>query len=376
VVTGRSCSVDCRDGIRVADDLIPVGLRIALRNAVGGWGPYTVREIDDLFNAYGFVDKDDQVEDAGGVRRTLAAAYQARIDFRSADHARRFLDLVDEVLEHYPEDTAEPDPIGAKLRRELQRAGIERNDRGRLELPGAGADAVESLEEATDGVWTPDRIRIFVSHTSSYRQEVGQLAAELDRFAFSCFVAHDAIEPTRQWQDVIELALGTCDVLIAYVTPDFAASRWTDQEVGWALGRGVVVIPIKAGADPYGFFGAYQALAVPEGQRLWETAVAVTRAISVAVFRKQRPGAARLLPRLTDLVVEAFCRSSSFEATRRRYELISLIPRSAWNDEHLARLEKAMVENSQIRDGVLQLPGPRPAPEAIAELVARVRARD
>lgn len=354
-------------------DFIPIGIRIALRNAVGGWGPFTVREIDDLFNSYGFVDRDDTVEDAGGARRPRAAAYQASIDFGSPEHARRFLDLVDEVLEHYPEDAPEPDPVGGKLRRELRRAGISRSASGRLELAGAAEEAAEKLEAATEGVWTPDRIRIFVSHTSGHRSEVGQLAAELDRFAFSCFVAHDAIEPTRQWQEVIELALRTCDLLIAYVTPDFNESKWTDQEVGWALARGIVVIPLNVGADPYGFFGAYQALSVPDGQRVWETAIAVARAISIAVFRKQRPGAARLVPRMADLVVEAFCRSSSFEATRRRYELLTLVPRSALNEEHFTRLEQAIGENSQIREGVLQLPGPRPAPEAVAELIARTR---
>ena len=191
-------------------ELIPLGVRIALRNAVGGWGPFTVREIDDLFNSHGFVERDDQLEDAGGARRTRAAAYQAKIDFGSSEQARRFLDLVDEVLEHYPEDAPEPDPVGGKLRRELRRAEIGRNASGRLELAGGAAEAAESLEAATVGVWTPNRIRVFVSHTSGHRNEVAQLAAELDRFAFSCFVAHDAIEPTRQWQEVIELALRTC----------------------------------------------------------------------------------------------------------------------------------------------------------------------
>lgn len=357
----------------MAGELIPLAVRIALRNAVGGWGPYTVREIDDLFNSYGFIDRQEDIPDAGGARRTAAEAYQARADFTSPEDARRYLELVDEVLEHYPEDAAEPDPAGQKLRRELRRVGITRGASGRLTLPGAATEAAYNLEQATEGVWTPERIRVFMSHTNSHKSEVGQLAKELDRFAFSCFVAHDAIEPTLQWQEVIELALRTCDVSVAYVTPDFSQSRWTDQEVGWALGREIIVIPLKVGADPYGFFGAYQALPIRDGQRPWETAVAVARAIAIAVFREQRPAASRLLGRMTDLVVEAFCRSSSFESTRRRYELLTLIPRSAWKEEHFVRLETAVRENSQIREGVLQLPEPRLAPEAIANLIAQLR---
>ena len=80
----------------MARDLIPLGVRIALRNAVGGWGPYAVREIHDLFNSYGFIERAEDLEDAGGARRTTAEEYQARIDFRSPDQARRYLELVDE----------------------------------------------------------------------------------------------------------------------------------------------------------------------------------------------------------------------------------------------------------------------------------------
>lgn len=35
-------------------ELIPLAVRIALRNAVGGSGPFTVREIDDLFRSHEF----------------------------------------------------------------------------------------------------------------------------------------------------------------------------------------------------------------------------------------------------------------------------------------------------------------------------------
>jgi hypothetical protein len=352
-------------------DLISTGVRIALRNAVGGWGPYNVREIHDLFNSYGFIERDSDVDDAGGERRTTAEAYHARIDFSSPDQARRYLELVDEVLEHYPEDAAEQSTVGIKLRQQLGRSRINRGPNGGLQLPEAEAEAAQALEAATEGIWTPQRIRVFISHTAKHRGEVGRLAEELNSFAFSCFVAHDAIEPSRQWQEVIELALRTCDVLVAYVTPDFSASKWTDQEVGWALGRETVVIPVQVGVDPYGFFGAYQAVAAREGERPWEIAVAIARAISVAVFRRQRPGAARMIDPMANAVVEAFCTSASFESTRRRFDLLSLVPRDAWTKNHFASLEQAAETNSQIREAVLA--ARQPAPDAIRELITTLR---
>lgn len=352
-------------------DLIPLAVRIALRNAVGGWGPYSVREIHDLFNSHGFTERSDDIEDAGGERRTTAERYHAAIDWSSPDQARRYLDLIDEVLDNYPDKADEPDPVGTRLRLALRNAQIDRGPSGRLQLPEAETEAAEALEAATEGIWTPERIRVFASHVSTHRHQVGELAYELNRFAFSCFVAHDAIEPSRAWQEVIELALGTCDVFLAYVTPNFHESDWTDQEVGWALGRDVVVVPLKVGADPYGFFGTYQALAVSENQRPSEIATAVARAIAIAIFRQQRRGASRLVEPMANAVVEAFCISRSFESTRRRFELLRLVPRERWTDDHVKRLREAAVENSQIREAVLV--GGKSVPEAVEELVSGLR---
>jgi hypothetical protein len=327
------------------DDLIPLQVRIALRNGVGGWAPYTAREIDELFNSYGFIDHDPDVPDAGGVRRTAAESNQARINFASTEEARQYLRLVEEVLQNYPdEDPANRNSPGQRPRLALRRAGIARGDGGQLDLPGTAAAATAALDEATENLWRPERTRLFISHTSAHRAEVGAIAAELNRFAFSCFVAHDQIEPSREWQDVIERALRSCDVLLAYVTPDFAASNWTDQEVGWALGRELVILPLKVGADdPYGFFGAYQALPIRSDQKPPEIATAVSRSISLAIFGGQRQGASRLIPRMTKTVVEAFCTSRSFDTSVRRFELLRHIPRSARNDDHVARVRRALV---------------------------------
>ena len=50
------------------------------------------------------------------------------------------------------------------------------------------------------------------------------------------------------------------DAFAALMTDDFHDSDWTDQEVGFALARGVPVIAVKLGRDPYGFLGKFQAL--------------------------------------------------------------------------------------------------------------------
>jgi TIR domain len=66
------------------------------------------------------------------------------------------------------------------------------------------------------------------------------------------------IKPNRDWQNEIEKALNSMDCLIALLTPTFHESYWTDQEIGFALGRNVPIISVRIGKDPYGFIGKLQ----------------------------------------------------------------------------------------------------------------------
>lgn len=89
---------------------------------MGGWGPYSVREICNLFEDREFYETADGVVEQG-MRRTAAAEYLDLIDWGNGGQRRRLLDLIDEVLTHYPVSEGEPDRSeGARLRRALSRA--------------------------------------------------------------------------------------------------------------------------------------------------------------------------------------------------------------------------------------------------------------
>lgn len=75
-------------------------------------------------------------------------------------------------------------------------------------------------------------------------------------------IAHQDIEPSREWQAEIEAALASMHILVALVEPGFRESSWTDQEVGFALGREVEVIPLLAGQIPHGFIAKIQGIQV------------------------------------------------------------------------------------------------------------------
>ena len=116
-------------------------------------------------------------------------------------------------------------------------------------------------DDVSTRIWGDEGyFRLFLSHISRYKAEAAALKDDLRLFGVSCFVAHKDIEPLKEWQDEIELALASMDALAALLTPGFHESLWTDQEVGFAYARQVQILPLRLGLDPYGFLGKFQAL--------------------------------------------------------------------------------------------------------------------
>ena len=109
-------------------------------------------------------------------------------------------------------------------------------------------------------IWGTGHVRVFLSHKAKHKVQTSQLKAWLGICGLACFVAHEDIEPTEEWQREIEYALQSMDALVALITEDFHQSNWTDQELGIALGRGVPVIAVCLGKDPYGLIGKNQGL--------------------------------------------------------------------------------------------------------------------
>jgi hypothetical protein len=102
--------------------------------------------------------------------------------------------------------------------------------------------------------------RLFISHISTHKDKATRLKDCLTRWGISGFVAHEDIHPTLEWQHEIEKALTTMDAFLSMHTPGFSQSIWTQQEIGYAVGRGIKIIPFKMGEDPTGFISKWQAL--------------------------------------------------------------------------------------------------------------------
>lgn len=82
------------------------------------------------------------------------------------------------------------------------------------------------------------QLRIFMSHLAEHRDFVGRAGSRLALYGVEPFVAHDAIEPSLEWQQVIEAALTDCDAMAVFLhAASLKASGATKRSDGpWAAG--------------------------------------------------------------------------------------------------------------------------------------------
>lgn len=124
-----------------------------------------------------------------------------------------------------------------------------------------GSPQALTLATAPPDIWAENkRFRLFISHVSKDKLHATRLRECLLLYGIQGFVAHEDIHPTKAWQNQIERGLFSMHAMVAVHTLGFAASHWTQQEVGVAVGRGVPIISIRFGEDPVGFISKHQAL--------------------------------------------------------------------------------------------------------------------
>ena len=192
--------------------------------------------------------------------------------------------------------------------------------------------------DAIERIWGEDGFRLFLSHVSQHKKPVAELKDTLARFGVRAFVAHEDIQPTQDWQSEIETALDTMHGLAAILTPESKDSDWTDQEVGYGLGRGIKTIAVQAGRLPYGLLARQQALVAD----LDKVDLMARRIVSILVKDPSTQ------PRVRDALVEALVCSSCWANTKLVVaELESIGTVTAQNAD---RIRLALSENSQVSE--------------------------
>ena len=202
-----------------------------------------------------------------------------------------------------------------------------------VEVGGAVIPSQGQAEQTADQSKT---FRIFISHLSTHQSYAGQVQKAFESYGLSSFVAHKDVEATEEWREVIDLELRSCDALVALMHPDFHESDWTDQEIGYVMGRRKPAIAVNFGQAPYGFIGKFQALYGGD-----KSATQIVDALIPKLIAHPDTKVA-----MCRAIVRKFADSGSFaESTRLLGVLESL---TYWDDQMAEHLKWARKNNSQV----------------------------
>lgn len=144
--------------------------------------------------------------------------------------------------------------------------------------------------------------------------------------------------------------------MVVFLHEGFSASKWCDQEVGFALACRVPVLPISIDLVPYGFLGRFQTLKA-KYKRAQEVADGIID------WLVETPSAQEAM---TEGLVTALVGSQSYHRTRRLMALLEKLPR--FTPEQLTRLDTAARKNNQVSEAVV---GASMAPKLIQQLIAK-----
>lgn len=115
--------------------------------------------------------------------------------------------------------------------------------------------------------------------------------------------------------------------------PGFKDSDWCAQEVGYALGRKVDIIPLRAGLDPFGFFGKYQGIPIKG-----KTPEIVANEIARLLLKK---------PKHRDKCIQSLGKALSTHDSGKKIQLIELLDEwTVASDEQI----KNLLENSHLSE--------------------------
>ncbi len=191
-------------------------------------------------------------------------------------------------------------------------------------------------------------IPAFLSYSHQDRRLAGLIKGTFDYYGFDTFLAHEDLQPSGEWQEIILRKLKECLVFLPLLTDSFAKSDWTDQETGIAVALGKIIVPMKLTINPYGFISRYQAQSfagAASGGSLFPPVIAEACWNIVKTLASQK----KLAAGVRDGVIAAFGGSGSFREAATNVGKLQLL--EPFSDQQLNEIIRVSSENNQIYHG-------------------------
>lgn len=177
---------------------------------------------------------------------------------------------------------------------------------------------------------------MFISHLASKKKFAGAISDELATIGIQRFVEHDAIDLSLEWRAEIERALRTTHAFVGPAHPGFSTSYWTQQEVGWAVGRAIPLFLVRLGEDPRGFPAKFQ-----DPSMVWCDARQVVTAVAMWLSQDAIVG-----PTVMSRLMSEVRNARSFKDTEAAALCIGKMGRLSTS--LLDELEQSYLSNSQL----------------------------
>ena len=85
--------------------------------------------------------------------------------------------------------------------------------------------------------------QVFVSHAPADLETVQELFTSIRNMPFGVYIAMEEVEPGRSRHN-LEGRIRNSDVLVAVLTERAATNQWVNQEIGYAIAKGIPVVPL------------------------------------------------------------------------------------------------------------------------------------
>ncbi len=282
----------------------------------------------------------EQTEEHDVTRNSRTRVYGHDVLFFLPDHVFKQLELKKEksCREKIRRDLNECKSLEDEFFNEVFFEVEDENDREYQHA--VSLDKRPQVEPDTLSIWQPGRIRLFVSHRDRHKKKAKELAEALEGYGMSAFLAHDRIEVTATWQNEILKGLDTMEIMLVFATDDLHDSEWTNQEIGFALCRGIPILSLKLqNADPKGFIRDKQAL---RGD-LQDPAASAPRIYKLVAKKLDNKD------RLQSALISAFISSSCFEEAKKRFQRLNKAVDSI-SEEEAQRIIDGFKENDQLHN--------------------------
>lgn len=179
-------------------------------------------------------------------------------------------------------------------------------------------------------------LAVFISYSHRDKQHAGAVKSVLSsELGADCFLAHEDLRVSDEWKRCIERELRRCEVFVALLSEYFKASNWAPQELGFALARRVLIIPISLdGTLPFGFSEHLQAERMPP---------TIGMAFFIPALARKFPR--RIFPRL----IEDLRGATSYRGAEQAMKpLMPLLER--FDEDEIEALARACIDNSEVWD--------------------------